>query len=311
MTSQDGLVLVYGATGQQGGPVARQLLQAERRIRVLTRNAARAESLRVAGAEVAVGDLGDPASLGPASEGVEAVFFHSPLEFDTDVGITYGRNAIDAAGSAGISLFVFDTSFPVPSSPTGVAAIDIRFELEAYLKSSGIPNIIIRPPYYTENFSYPFAAPADVVHQGVLRYPPMPREVRVSWITMQDVGSLVVEALNRPELAGSVFEVGGPEALTGDDVAERFAAILDRPVTYEPFSPDQYEQILNAAMGEPIGTEVTNQVRYYSQNPDLVSVSDMGPVLEKLPVRLTTLSEWAATVPWRTIAGPAPSEASR
>jgi hypothetical protein len=59
-------------------------------------------------------------------------------------------------------------------------------------------------------------------------------------------------------------------------------------------------------MGEPIGTEVTNQLRYYSKNPDLLSVSDMGPVLEKLPVRLTTLEQWASTVPWRTLAGPVP-----
>ncbi len=193
MASQDGLVLVYGATGQQGGPVARQVLEAGRQVRVLTRNPDRADPLREAGAEVVKGDLGDPASLEVASEGVEAVFFHSPLEFDIDVAVTYGRNAIDAAGSAGIGLFVFNTSFPVPSSPAGVAAIDIRYELEAYLKSSGIPNIVIRPPFYTENFSYPFAAPADVVHRGVLRYPPLPSEVRVSWITMEDVGSLAVE----------------------------------------------------------------------------------------------------------------------
>lgn len=306
MASQDGMVLVYGGTGQQGGPVAQQLLQAGRRTRVLTRNAARARLLREAGAEIAVGDLGDPASLEAASEGVEAVFFHSPLEFNTDVGVTYGRNAIDAAGSAGINFFVFDTSFPVPSSLTGVAANDIRYELQAYLNRSAIPNIIIRPPFYTENFSYPFAAPVDVVHHGVLRYPPLPSEVRVSWITMEDMGSLAVEALSRPELAGSVFDVGGPEALTGEDVAERLAAILERPVTYNPFSFDQYEQILNAAMGEPIGTEVTNQIRYYSENPDLLSVSDMGPVLEKLPVRLTPLDQWASTVPWRTLAGPVP-----
>jgi uncharacterized protein YbjT (DUF2867 family) len=267
--------------------------------------------LREAGAEVATGDLVNPASLEAASEGVEAVFFHSPLEFDTEVGITYGRNAIDAAGSAGIGLFVFDTSFPVPSELTGVAANDIRYELEAYLKRSGIPNIIVRPPFYTENFSYPFAAPGDVVHQGILRYPPLPSDVRVSWITMEEVGSLAAEALSHPELAGSVFNVGGPEALTGDDVAERFAAILDRPVTYNPFSFDEYEQMLNSVMGEPVGTEVTNQLRYYSENPSLLCVSDMQPVLEKLPVRLRTFEQWARNVPWKTLAGPAPSEVSK
>ena len=127
---------------------------------------------------------------------------------------------------------------------------------------------------------------------------------------MEEVGSLAVEALGRPELAGSVFDVGGPEALTGDDVAERLAAVLGRPVTYEPFSFDEYERTLNAVMGEPVGTEVTNQLRYYSENPGLLSVPDMRPVLEKLPVRLGTFEQWASNVPWRALAGPEPAEVS-
>lgn len=298
MAGENELILVYGATGAQGGPVARRLLDAGRRIRVLTRNPEHAEPLREAGAEIAVGELGDPASLEAASNGADKVFFHVPLGFDMDVGIAYGRNAIDAAGSAGIGLFVFDTSFPVPSEPTDVIANEIRRLVQEYLQGSGIPHIIIRPTFYIENYSGPFTAPEDIVQQGILRYPPLPRDMRVSWISLEDVGALAVEALSRPDLAGSVFDVGGPEALTGDDIAERFAAILDRPINYTPFSLEQYEQMVNGFLGEPIGTHVVRQLRYYEKHRHLLNVSDgMQRVLGELPVHLTTFERCISKMP--------------
>ena len=298
MASQDGLVLVYGATGQQGGPVARRLLEEGRRIRILTRNPDHAESLREAGAEIAVGDLEHPESLQAASEGADKVFFHVPLGFEIDVGTTYGRNAIDAARSAGIGLFVLDTSFPVPSEPTDVVANEIRRVVQEYLQSSGIPYIVIRPTFYIENYAGPFTAPEDIVQQGILRYPPLPRDMRVSWVSLEDVGALAVEALKRPELAGSVFDVGGPEALTGDDIAERFGAILERPITYTPFSLEQYEQMVNGFLGEPIGTHVVRQLRYYEQHRHLLNVSDdMQRVLGELPVHLTTFERCISKMP--------------
>ena len=298
MASENQLILVYGATGAQGGPVARRLLEGGRRIRVLVRDPGRAEPLREAGAEIAVGDLGNPASLQAASEGADKVFFHVPLGFDIDVGTAYGRNAVDAAGSAGVGLFVFDTSFPVPSEPTDVIANEIRRVVQAYLQGSGIPHIVIRPTFYIENYSGPFTAPEDIVRQGILRYPPLPSDMRVSWISLEDVGALAVEALGRPQLAGSVFDVGGPEALTGDDIAQRFAAILDRPIDYTPFSLDQYEQMVNSFLGEPIGTHVTRQLRYYEEHRHLLDVSDgMQTVLRELPVRLTTFERCIGRMP--------------
>lgn len=298
MASENELILLYGATGAQGGPVARRLLEEGRRIRILVRDPGKAEHLREAGAEIAVGDLEDPASLEAASEGADKVFFHVPLGFVMDVGIAYGRNAIDAAESAGVGLFVFDTSFPVPSEPTDIVVTEIRRAVQAYLQRSGIPHIIIRPTFYIENYSGPFTTPEDIVQQGILRYPPLPyRDVRVSWISLEDVSALAVETLRRPELAGSVFDVGGPEALTGDEIAERFATTLDRPVNYTPFSLEQYEQLVNTFLGEPIGTHLARQLRYYAEHPHLLNISDMQAVLRELPVHLTTFERCISKMP--------------
>ena len=85
-------ILVTGATGQQGGVVARYLLQQGKKIRALTRHPAKAEALKKLGAEVAVGDLTDTESLKPALRGIKKVFLvTTPFEA--------GMEAEDAAAA--------------------------------------------------------------------------------------------------------------------------------------------------------------------------------------------------------------------
>jgi uncharacterized protein YbjT (DUF2867 family) len=105
------LVLVTGATGQQGGIVARHLLADGVRVRALVRrpDAAAARAIEAAGAELVVGDLTDRASLGPALSGVRAVFsLQSPDLKDpgSDVERINGLNLVDAAREAGVEQFV-------------------------------------------------------------------------------------------------------------------------------------------------------------------------------------------------------------
>ena len=107
-------VLVTAATGRQGGATARALLQAGTvAVRVLVRNrqAAKAQALAQAGAELVVGDLDDPASLRAACEGARAVFsMQSPIVSETGVDFSkerkQGQNLIEAALAAGVHTFV-------------------------------------------------------------------------------------------------------------------------------------------------------------------------------------------------------------
>ena len=107
-------VLVTAATGRQGGATARALLQAgTAAVRVLVRNrdAANAQALAQAGAELVVGDLDDPASLRAACAGARAVFsMQSPIVSETGVDFskerTQGRNLVEAARAEGVHTFV-------------------------------------------------------------------------------------------------------------------------------------------------------------------------------------------------------------
>lgn len=105
-------ILVTGATGAQGGGVARHLLRgAKFRVRCLTRNAnsAKAADLRQAGAELVEGDLENPASLRAALEGCYGVF--GVTNFWEHFGKEYaqGVNLVDAVKASGVEHFVFST----------------------------------------------------------------------------------------------------------------------------------------------------------------------------------------------------------
>lgn len=288
-------VLVYGAAGVQGGAVVRHLLSSGHAVRGLVRDERGAQALREAGAEPAFGDLSDPAGLRRASEGVEAVFLVLPLEYDREKVVGWGRAAIDAAGEAGVGRVVFNTSTRVPPQETGVAGFEAKREVEAYLRESGVPHVVLRPAFYMENLAAPWAA-ATIAREGVVAYP-VPRRLRASWISADDMAALSAEALFRPGLPGATLDVGGPEALDGDGVAGALSRALGREVRYHHIPPDEFERGLRGAVGETAAEGIAAMYRWMAENEDAgLFEADARAVLEKLPVGLAGLEEWAASV---------------
>jgi uncharacterized protein YbjT (DUF2867 family) len=127
-------VLVLGATGAQGGTVARHLLGSGRfHVRVLTRTleSAAAERLRAAGADIVRGNFEDRASLRAALRGCRAVFGSTCCLAPVDREIANGRNLINAVAGAEIDHFVLSTT---------------HAELEAYARSLELPVTVVRVP---------------------------------------------------------------------------------------------------------------------------------------------------------------------
>ena len=253
-----GTILVYGATGTQGTPVEEQLLKHGADTRVVTRDADRAAHWAARGAEVAVADLGDPESLAAANRGIDRVVLQLPLQYDLKLHEAYGRNAVDAAKAAGVELVVFNTSAHVIAGED-VRVYEARQEVVDYLHASGIPSVVIRPTFYYEIFLGPWIKPG-IVGSGVVAFP-LPAQFPMSWISAEETAAYALAALGRPDLAGQAFDVGGPEALTGDDIAARFGEVMGRSMTYVSIDPDEYERALVPIFGETVAFEVAAQVR--------------------------------------------------
>jgi len=119
------LILVTGATGRQGGAVARQLVEAGFQVRAMTRNvhSQAAKALASAGIDILRGDFDDSASLRQALENISGVFaMQTPYESGTDREILHGIRLADAALQAGVSQIVY-SSVASADLPTGVVRI--------------------------------------------------------------------------------------------------------------------------------------------------------------------------------------------
>ena len=284
-------ILAYGATGSQGGPVARQLLQAGHEVRVLTRRPENAASLAGLGAEVVLGDMGDPASLQRASEGVDAVSLLVPFftANPTD-GAVYGRNAVDAARAAGVKLLVWNPSGEIPPARSGNPGFDVRLDVLGHLEASGVPYVVVQPTAYMENFLGPWTR-QEILEADTFAYP-TPNEVRMQWVATEDVARFMVYALEHPELAPLNVEVSGPEALNGEGVAASFSRGLDRNIRFRAMTPDEFGSKLNAVF-PGMGEAAAAGYRMAYEQPERFSTNvDIGAALEQLPVELTTLEAW-------------------
>ena len=289
-----GKVLVYGSTGTQGSPVVEHVLNAGRPVRALTRDPGRAQHWAARGAEIAVGDLGQPETLRAASEGVDLVVLQLPLQYDFALHETYGKNAVDAARAAGVELVVLNTSAHVFPG-TDVHVYQARQEVVDYLQASGVPSIVLRPTFYMEILLGPWIRPGIVDH-GVVAFP-LPADFPMSWVSAGETAAYAVAALDRPDLAGRTFDIGGPQSLTGNEIAHQFSQLLQKSVSYVPIAPDDYERALAPVFGPTVAFEVASQVKYIIGTGD-GSVDMTGPAAE-FSVRPTTLQEWLRAHEWR------------
>src|ERR1041385_4678225 len=153
----DKVIAVTGATGQQGGAVARKLLAEGWKIRALTRDTEKpaARELASLGAEVVPGDMENRAELDAAFKGAYGVFsvqnFWLPnVGFEGE--IRQGKNVADAAKAAGVPHLVY-SSVGAAHRGMGQKHFDSKWEVEQYIQSLDIPYTIFRPVLFMDNYN--------------------------------------------------------------------------------------------------------------------------------------------------------------
>ncbi|MFD1585513.1 NmrA/HSCARG family protein [Halorientalis brevis] len=220
-------VLVVGATGTQGGAVARRLLADDREIDVyaLTRDPSSTAARKLAeqGAIVVKGDLWKPHTLVDAIEPVDAVFAVTDYwEAGFDGEVTQGINVANVAARADVDHFVF-SSVAGADQHTQVPVLDAKARIERHVRRLDLPATILRPSYFMQNFELR----REDVTDGTLALPLAPG-TRLPLTDAADVGRLVARLLETPaQYQGAEIPVASEEVTLGE-MAEAFGAALHR-----------------------------------------------------------------------------------
>lgn len=291
------MILVIGATGLLGSEICGHLAARGKRVRALARatsDPAKVDRLRALGAEVVPGDLRDADSLAAACQGVSTIITTAtalPLAYQPGINSpqTTDRDGclslIAAAGDADVQRFIY-TSFPPIAHSFPLQ--DAKRSVEASLRSSGLTYTILQPTFFSEVWLSP-AIGFDYLNRkatiyGAGRNP-------ISWISYSDVAQFAVAALNNPAALDATLELGGPEVLSPLEVVGVFEKIAGRPfeVTHVPVEALQGQL---AAATDPMQQSFSGLMLGYADGKAI----DMRETLKALPIRLTSVEEYARRV---------------
>jgi uncharacterized protein YbjT (DUF2867 family) len=205
------VIVVTGASGNVGGAAARLLAAAGHPVRLLVRDPERAPQLE--GAEVAVADYGDPATLARALGEGDRVFMVS-MHREPNQRIVLHRLFVEAAARARVGQLVY-LSFLGASLESSFPHSRSHRATEELIRLSGLPFTFLRTSLYFN------ALPSEFEH-GVMRGPG--GEGRVSWVSRDDCGAVVAGVLTGSGHEGQTYDVTGPESPT---LAESAAIVSD------------------------------------------------------------------------------------
>ncbi|WP_460797117.1 SDR family oxidoreductase [Microbacterium sp. GXF0217] len=234
-------ILVTGATGQLGRLVIDSLLErgaSAESIVAGVRDEAKAADIAARGIRLAVIDYSTPSTLDVAMAGVDSVLLISSSEV--------GRRAeqhqavIDAAVKADVTKFVY-TSAPKATTSDLVLAPEHKATEEA-IAASGLPAVILRNNWYTENYARDLATAAETgtLAAGV-------GEGRVASASRKDFADAAAVVLLEDGHIGEIYELGGDVAWTYADLAAAFSEVTGREVVYQRISFDEQLAALTGA----------------------------------------------------------------
>jgi len=280
------IILVTGATGKQGGAVARQLLSRGHKVRALTRKpqGEAAIALSKLGAEVMQGDLDDLQSLERALTGIWGVF---AVQNTWEAGVVHeeeqGKRLAEIAKKKNIQHFVY-TSVGSAHRNTGIPHFDNKWRIEERIREIGFPSYtILRPVFFMDNFTSPWFKPG--FKEGRLIIGIKPNTV-LQMIAVEDIGKFGVRAFEKHrEMNRREIDLAGDQH-TMPKAAEILSKAMGKKIQ---FVQTPIEEVRKFNKEYAIMLEWFDRVGY---NVDISMLAkDYG-------IRLTTFAEWAGKANW-------------
>ena len=217
------MILITGATGNNGQELIRQLTAMGQRVRVLIRKPAEAAKLDGSNIEVAAGDFDKPETLEAALQGVEKAFLLTPV---AERFVQWQKDFIEAAQRAKIKHLVKFSGMGADShSPSEL--LKLHAETDDILRSSGVPFTILQPNSFHQNV-LSFANTIKV--QGVFYWPL--KNASQSTVDIRDISAVAAKVFTSSGHEGKSYVITGPEALTFQQVAEKLSSVLGRKIQY-------------------------------------------------------------------------------
>jgi uncharacterized protein YbjT (DUF2867 family) len=300
------IIAIFGATGAQGGSLARAILNdknSEFAVRAITRavHSDKAKELAAMGAEIMSADLDDPESVFKAMDGAYGAFCVTFFwaHFSPEVEIAHAKTMAESAKRAGLKHVIWstleDTRKHIPLSdnrmPTlqgkyKVPHFDAKGESDKFFVDAGVPVTFLLASFYWENLIY-FGAGPKRGEDGVLAITFPMGDKKLSGIASADIGKCAYGIFKKgKEMIGKSVGVAGDEP-TCSEMAKSLTKALGEEVRYNDVPPDVYR-----GFGFPGADELGNMFQFYRDFEDVCTSTRHVPTSRELNPELLNFDEW-------------------
>jgi len=274
---QKKLIVVFGATGAQGGGVVRAILgdsNSEFAVRAVTRNpdSDKAKVLAGLGAEVVFGDVDDIQSIKKVLEGAYGAYFVTFFwdHFSPEKEMAHARNMAYAAKEAGLKHVIWSTledvrkfvplsddSMPTLHGKYKVPHFDAKGESDQYFIEAGVPVTFLLTSFYWDNMIYFGMGPKRDAEGKLSITFPMGNK-KMAGIAAKDIGKCAYGIFKKgEELTGKRVGIAG-DHISCDGMAKVLTKALGEQVTYNEVTPEQYR-----GFGFPGADDLGNMFQFY------------------------------------------------
>jgi uncharacterized protein YbjT (DUF2867 family) len=310
------MITVFGATGAQGGGLARAILADPARrftVRAVTRtpDSAAARALAIAGAEVVTADLDDAAGVERAMRGAHGAFCVTNYweHLSPERELAQARTLARAAGAAGIGHVVWSTledtreylvpgtAMPALAGGYNVPHFDAKGEANRAFLDRGLPTTLLYTSFYWDNLIH-FGMQPRRAADGALEFVLPVGDAAMPGIAADDIGPCALGIFARGGgLIGKSIGIAG-EHLTGAQMAEQLTLALGETVRHAAVTPAQF-----AALGFPGADDLANMFRFKADFERSYRAARNPACARELHPGLQTFARWLARNKSRLPAG--------
>jgi len=283
------MILVTGGTGFVGSHLIKRMRQEGFPVRALVRNPAKATVLRNLGVEVLPGDVADKSSLEKAVQGIERVVHlvgiiqEAPGATFRGVHVDGTRNLTEAARKAGVRHFLYQSALGTRANATS-RYHRTKWEAEELVRGSGIPSTILRPSLiYGPGDQFTIRLSEMIRLSPVLPVIGSGRS-KVQPLFINDMASCIMKAVSSDAYVNELYELGGPEQLSYEEVTRAIAAALgiSRPALHLPlFFMQSMAQVMETVLPKP---PVTTDQLIMLQEDTVCSMKDIRDAFGVEPI---------------------------
>ncbi|KAG0009499.1 hypothetical protein BGZ81_003355 [Podila clonocystis] len=261
------ILVVFGATGNQGGSVVNTFIEdpelaRKYHVRAVTRDISKpeAKALAAKGAKVVQADSDDPASLPRVLQGAHSVFITTVSVFDEQIKereFRQGKAIADTAVAAGVKQIVFSSLPPaaiISHSKYNVAVFDSKYKVQQYIGTLPVKSTFFVPGSFMQNFNASLH-PKPVGDGTFAISAPYNLTTELPLMNATDSGKWVATLVEHPDQYNTAEVRAAVHLYSMDEIVKTISKVTGKTVKFNKISIDTYKSHLPPGAAEPLAAQ--------------------------------------------------------